>query len=372
MIEPNSIEDIVQKIKDKLVIHAWSTKKHVLTLYAFNGTWKTRLSSEFTKMNIENEEGDFVQKTLCYNAFLEDLFTWENDIDNNNYTLRFNRYSWEANFINDEWLDLKISNNFQKILSTETQVVFNPDGNITFNIASKDGNGRTNIKISRGEESMFIWTVFYSIIERIINELNTDESSRSTHYFDNLEYIVIDDPVSSIDDTRIIMLAMELINLLNECKSNSLKFIITTHHALFYNILYNSFKSNGDYKDNWCILLKNDVWLDLKDQWDSPFWYHLLVIDEIYKAIVSDNIQRYHFNLFRGILEKTANFLWIKRLCDCVNWDEKFIKLINIYSHNRLEPMEYREVPDNDKNFFKETFHTFISEHKYLVDSNIK
>ena len=42
---------------------------------------------------------------------------------------------------------------------------------------------------------------------------------------------------------------------------------------------------------------------------DSPFAYHNLIFNEIYNAIQRNDIQKYHFNLFRALLEKTANFL---------------------------------------------------------------
>ena len=104
------------------------------------------------------------------------------------------------------------------------------------------------------------------------------KENRSTDIFDDLEYIIIDDPVSSIDDTRIITLAVKVINLIKndhiaeklddkkkelaeqpftpeyiesriqEIKTESyiepkLKFLITTHHALYFNVLVNSFSS---------------------------------------------------------------------------------------------------------------------------------
>lgn len=43
------------------------------------------------------------------------------------------------------------------------------------------------------------------------------KEDRATDIFNNLEYIIIDDPVSSIDDTRIITLAIGIIKLI---KSN--------------------------------------------------------------------------------------------------------------------------------------------------------
>lgn len=378
MVEFNSISEIVQEIKNKLIINPWSTKKHILTLYAFNGTWKTRISTEINLLN-EDLNGDEIEKmieswdslmeptrkVLCYNAFLEDLFYWDND----KFVLFFNPNSWEAELIQDQWLENRIIENFQRFLNTKTEPYFDLEHwTITFNIPSWDEDSQTEIKISRWEESIFVWSVFYTILELVINELNSNLEDRSTDLFNDLEYIVIDDPVSSIDDTRIITLAIELIELIKLYNTNKIKFLITTHHALFYNVLYNSFNWDKQYKDFWYILSKNENKLKFELQKDSPFWYHLLVKDEIKKAINESNIQKYHFNLFRWLLEKTSNFLWIKNWGDCINWDKKeeFIRLVNLYSHNRLEPMEYREVSDDEKVLFNEKFTNFINEYKYF------
>jgi hypothetical protein len=51
-------------------------KKFVL-LYAYNGTGKTRLSMEFK--DIGKQAG--ARDTLYFNAFTEDLFSWDNDLE---------------------------------------------------------------------------------------------------------------------------------------------------------------------------------------------------------------------------------------------------------------------------------------------------
>ena len=51
-------------------------KKFVL-LYAYNGTGKTRLSMDFKDLGKQGDARD----TLYFNAFTEDLFTWDNDLE---------------------------------------------------------------------------------------------------------------------------------------------------------------------------------------------------------------------------------------------------------------------------------------------------
>lgn len=74
---------------------------------------------------------------------------------------------------------------------------------------------------------------FYSLLEQIIDVLNVAEpSDRETNQFDQLEYVFIDDPVSSLDDNHLIELAVNLAELIKSNESD-LKFIITTHNPLF-------------------------------------------------------------------------------------------------------------------------------------------
>jgi len=53
-------------------------KIHNIVLFAYNGTGKTRLSMHFKDQGKTNSPPD----TLYYNAFTEDLFYWNNDLEN--------------------------------------------------------------------------------------------------------------------------------------------------------------------------------------------------------------------------------------------------------------------------------------------------
>ena len=74
-----SLDEIAQELKD--------SNKKVQLIYAFNGTGKTRLSRAFKELvapknQLEEEAGLASKKILYYNAFTEDLFYWDNDLDN--------------------------------------------------------------------------------------------------------------------------------------------------------------------------------------------------------------------------------------------------------------------------------------------------
>ncbi len=52
----------------------------------------------------------------------------------------------------------------------------------------------------------------------------------------------IDDPVSSLDDSHLIALAVDLAGLIKRSSfinGKGLKFVVTTHSPLFYNVLHN-------------------------------------------------------------------------------------------------------------------------------------
>ena len=73
-ILPKEVEEIKQIPKVQLI-------------YAFNGTGKTRLSKEFKgliapQIDTEDDLQSTRTKILYYNAFTEDLFSWDNDLEN--------------------------------------------------------------------------------------------------------------------------------------------------------------------------------------------------------------------------------------------------------------------------------------------------
>ena len=117
---------------------------------------------------------------------------------------------------------------------------------IIFSIDRGNDERIDNIKISKGEESCLIWCVFYSLLKEIVETLNIPEAEyRSTNQFDSLRYIFIDDPVSSLDENHLIELAVNIAETIKSSQSN-LKFIITTHNPLFYNVLYNEFNNSNN------------------------------------------------------------------------------------------------------------------------------
>ena len=361
--EFESIEKLAERIKKKPVLErvtrALNKENKVIALYAFNSTGKTRLSSEFVDVE---EEG---VKTLRYSAFFEDIFVW----DNENYILKCDPNSWIIKRIVDQGLESKIIDNFRDITRFNIEPNFDfVKGDITFKIASGDDESLDGIKISRGEESIFVWSVFYSLLEEAIDTLNDSKENRTTEIFNDLKWIIIDDPVSSMDDTKIVTIAVKLAEKVKSFNNNSVDFLITTHHALFFNVLFNSFKKKKKYFESY-ILIKDDGVFKLSRQNDSPFGYHLLLKETIKNAIISNGIEKYHFNLFRSLLEKTSSFLgyedWTKCLSDDIK--EGIKKLLQLYSHDRLSDLEPRQLSSEEKDLFVQAFNAFTA--KYFHDA---
>ncbi|MEA5402710.1 AAA family ATPase [Arcicella sp. DC2W] len=357
-----SLTEIAKELKN-------STKK-VQLIYAFNGTGKTRLSREFKELLAPKETDTEEQKEssikiMYYNAFTEDLFYWDNDLDTDlirKLTIRPNGFTNLAlGFLKDQGLDSNIVSNFQHYTNQFLTARFSSDfSEVTFSIERGDDQSVNNVKISKGEESNFIWCVFYSLLEQIVEILNVPEpDERATNQFDNLKYVFIDDPVSSLDDTHLIELAVNIAELIKSSTSE-LKFIITTHNPLFYNVLFNEF-NNADsrfgYKPKHCEkkrlekLSDGTFSLDVQPK-DSPFSYHLFLISELEKAIASGNIQKYHYNFLRNILEKTSTFLGYNKWEDLLPQESReayYRRIINLSSHSKHNGEEISIIDDNDK-----------------------
>ena len=154
----------------------------------------------------------------------------------------------------DQGQESNVITHFQHYTNDKLTPSFNEGFNeITFSLERGDDNTIDNIKISKGEESCLIWCVFYSLIEQIVETLNIpEEDQRDTSQFNELKYVFIDDPVSSLDENHLIELAVNIAELIRRSESK-VKFIITTHNPLFYNVLYNELElKKKNKKGNEC------------------------------------------------------------------------------------------------------------------------
>jgi len=125
----------------------------------------------------------------------------------------------------------------------------------------------------------------------------------------------------------------------------------------------------GDKATSWSLSSSYEG-ICRKDIKDSPFAYHLFAMMLIKQAIEDNTIERYHFNLFRAILEKTANFLGYKHYISLLtgeNKDETY-RILNIYSHSRIADMEPQDIPSDHKKLFADMFNDFLKSYNWNIE----
>ncbi|HEY6530039.1 MAG TPA: AAA family ATPase [Cellvibrionaceae bacterium] len=332
----------------------------VQLIYAFNGTGKTRLSREFKQLIAPKIDGEAEelssarQKILYYNALTEDLFYWDNDLNTDaEPKLKIQPNTFTDWILQDQGQDRNIIANFQRYASAKLTPRFNEEyavedkgqkkttvkafSEVTFSLERGDNVHSGNMKISKGEESNFIWSIFYTLLEQVVSILNIpDPTERETNDFDQLEYVFIDDPVSSLDENHLIELAVNLASLIKSSQSD-LKFIITTHSPLFYNVLYNELKPKA------CFLLERFddgtfALIDKQGDSNKSFSYHLYLKHTIEQAIAENKVEKYHFTLLRNLYEKTASFLGYPQWSELLPDDKQLYlsRIINFTSHSTL------------------------------------
>lgn len=319
----------------------------VQLIYAFNGMGKTRLSREFKQLIAPKADGNEADepelardKILYYNAFTEDLFYWDNDLAQDaEPKLKIQPNSFTDWVLKDQGQDQRIIANFQHYTSDKLTPRFNEAfSEVTFSMERGSDVQSGNIKISKGEESNFIWSVFYTLLEQVISILNVaDPVERDSNEFDHLEYVFIDDPVSSLDENHLIELAVNLATLIKSSKSDPLKFIVSTHSPLFYNVLYSELNGRVGYM---LKLLEDGTFTLDEKRGDSntSFSYHLHLKQVIEQAIAENKVEKYHFTLLRNLYEKTACFLGYTQWSELLPDDRKLYldKIMNFTSHSTL------------------------------------
>lgn len=338
----------------------------VQLIYAFNSTGKTRLSREFKELIVPKNIGADAEQTvlprskiLYYSAFTEDLFYWDNDLEGDSEReLRIHPNSfteWLLSLLKDQGQDGNIARYFQHFTNSKLTPLFSEDfSSVSFSIERGGDDSLRNIKLSKGEESNFIWSVFYTLLDHVINVLNVVEpSARETDQFNQVEYVFIDDPVSSLDENHLIELAVDLARLIAfsyHSNGQGLKFIISTHSPLFYNVLFNELNNKT------CYLLErfeDGTFAMTEKHGDSnkSFSYHLYLKQTIEQAIAESKVQKYHFTLLRNLYEKTASFLGYPKWSELLPDDKQLYlsRIINFTSHSTLSNEAVAEPTREEK-----------------------
>ena len=387
-----TLEEIAQQL------HAANRK--VQLIYAFNGTGKTRLSRALKDLiapkGEDGQEGELSrEKILYYNAFTEDLFYWNNDLQGDGDAKLVTQPNTFTEWIlAEQGQEANITKNFQRYandkltptfnqeyivqtkdeLGQEKEVVIKAFSEVTFSIEAGGNEETGNFKISKGEESNFIWSIFFTLLEEVVSVLSIAEiDDRPTEQFNGLQYVFVDDPVSSLDENHLIELAVDLADLI-KAAPHQLKFVITTHNALFYNVLHNELDLKQKGKKEGCYLLERFEYgsfsLNVKyGDANKSFSYHLHLKKVLEEAIAGNAIERYHFTLLRNLYEKTAGFLGYERWSDLLDTVEgskdAYVRAINTFAHSALSNAQVRDPSPAEKNTVKVLLENLVNNYAY-------
>ena len=332
-----------------------------ILLYAYNRTGKTRLSMEFKDKGKQKGEG-----TLYFNAFTEDLFVWHNDLDGDtDRHLTINKNSSFFNGLKDLALDEAIAGYLSRYADFDFDIDYEK-WVVTFRKGDEE-----RIKISRGEENIFIWCMFMAICERVIDR-------HPSYQEQGIKYLYIDDPISSLDDNNAIAIACDLAALLRKAatrqgtsqKPDPLKTVLSSHHALFFNVMCNELRRTRGISTKQYFLHRpnSEGSFTLRDTKDTPYFHHVATLAELRKCSQEGTLYTYHFNALRSILEKTASFLGHEDLRVCLDGlqdDTLYNRALNLLSHGKYAIYEPVEMVDDNKDLFRRILSDFLDRFQF-------
>ncbi|WP_276974536.1 AAA family ATPase [Flavobacterium filum] len=360
----SSVIEIAKVLKD--------TKENIILIYAFNATGKTRLSVEYKNLTKIPEDGQHTG--VYYNAFSEDLFFWDNDTENGEQNIKLDIKFSSLNRLHGSLTEGDVE---KKLLPYKCKYnfFFNPNSDpekgfdsVTF---YKNVDTDTPIKISRGEERIFVWCFFLALFE-----VEGWADNQSSHFF-------IDDPVSSLDDHNIYVTAYTVYDLI-EREFEKRKIIITSHHFGFLTILSDMLGkgSNADkfrnrnkskkYKE--FILEADNDDLSLIRTKNGVFLYHLRLLQILIQARKSQ-VYMFHFALLRQVLENIASFLGVGQFSYVleqigVTDKERVAFIVNALSHLNVYYQQIdKPVPDNLE-LFNEVLDGIMKTYGFIIPND--
>lgn len=354
-----SLRNLVTRLRDE------ANQNDFVLIYAYNGTGKTRLSMGFKDRGKQKNGGQ--PDTLYFNAFTEDLFSWDNDLPNDTERkLKINSSSRFFNGLKELALEEKIFAYLERYGEFDFKIDYE-NWTVTFSKKIKNPKFREGseepetiiqdfIKVSRGEENVFIWCVYLAICELIIDGSLT---------YSWVKYFYIDDPISSLDDNNAIALASDLAKLLRRGK-DKIKTVISSHHSLFFNVMCNELKN---YKSSQFFLHKNGSEIyTLRKTNDTPYFHHVATLSELKQVKESGRINTYHFNMMRSIMEKTATFFGFDDFGKCIHGiedDVLYDRALNLLSHGKYSIYEPVEMGEDNKKLFKDILDAFLGKYEF-------
>ncbi|MFJ3469599.1 anticodon nuclease [Pseudomonas sp. NPDC090201] len=359
-----TLRKVVEVVRDDLR-HNDNGGVDFVLLYAYNGTGKTRLSMEFKQAGKRKRGQE--RDTLYFNAFTEDLFHWDNDlVGDASRVLQINSDSRFFEGFKELALEEKIFAYLARYSSFNFKIDY--DGwNVSFSKLVRNPRFRPgseepetmmqdNIKISRGEENIFIWCVFLAICELVIDGADS---------YSWVRYFYIDDPISSLDDNNAISVASDLAKLLRR-SIGKVKTVMSSHHSLFFNVMCNELK-RCPHKSYFVYSRDSDGY-SLQSTTDTPFFHHVAMLSELKKAAGAGRLYASHFNVLRGVLEKTSAYFGFKDFSGCIHGiedDVLFSRALNLLSHGDYSLFDPKELTEDNKKLFNSILNGFLERYTF-------
>lgn len=354
----------------------------LILLYAYNRTGKTRLSMEFKdegkRKTKKYPEG--IADTLYFNAYTEDLFTWDNDLENDAARgLKINQASRFFDGFKNEPLEPAIDEYLRRYADFDFDFTFEEvnQGNESFSrpvFVKFSKAGESHIKISRGEQNIFIWCVFMAICEQLL---------RYPDAYSAVKHVYIDDPISSLDDNNSIAVACDLAQLLRRTASRRdqngapapIKVVFSSHHALFFNVMCNELgrAKEGEpkvaHKRYFLHRPNGEGAYTLRATEDTPFFHHVASLAELQMSATpgTGKLYTFHFNALRSIMEKTASFFGHTDISFCLKALSKeedlalYNRALNLLSHGKYAIHEPTEMGEDNKDLFRRILEDFTT-----------
>ena len=165
-----------------------------------------------------------------------------------------------------------------------------------------------------------------------------------------------------------------LVQLYREAE-RPIRTVVSTHHALFFNVLHyelnNLLGRNGALQ----YILKRDrqtnsYILDQQND-DTPQFYHVAALKDLWLVAQSGQAKTFHFNILRSILEKTALFLGHRHFGACIKevaddadgiLHQRFVDLL---SHGKYSMYEPAEMGEDTKEYFLTILKGFVERHPF-------
>lgn len=357
-----NMKPLVERLRDDL------NSQDFVLLFAYNGTGKTRLSMAFkdegkkksndrlvlgTMLDNPLTITETVRDTLYFNAYTEDLFFWDNDLVGD--AERVLRINSDSNFFagfKELALEAKIFAYLERYANFDFKIDYE---NWTVSFSRGDAN---NIKVSRGEENLFIWCIFLAICELVID---------GAEGYAWVKYLYIDDPISSLDDNNAIAVASDLAKLLRAGKER-IKTVLSSHHGLFFNVMCNELKPQ-QHRKYFLHRAKDGEGHTLRATDDTPFFHHVAMLSELQSVAQSGALYTHHFNMLRSILEKTATFFGYDDFSKCIDDKDQGLhaRALNLLSHGKYSIYEPREMIEDNKVLFKTILNGFLTRYAFVL-----